>query len=334
MVMHRISIFIIMMALTFARCGEDEDSNVFNFPGGKATPILSGSWQRQFSSPSWSPDGNTILFVHRFYGWEGQTTSYGYRWESDLWTVSPDGAEDVQLIKTQGRDLTPRWHPNPSVREVVFAILLGTGDDTLYSIYRCNIDGGGLEKVYEINSEICFPSFTHDGNHIIFMAIDEGDGLYKIPVDGGEPEGIENSAGWGRVLSAECSPTEPLVAFYQLKDGAINVYTIPLEGGAPNQLTQFSYGGSEQLLNNPNFKHRLYNLSWFKDGSRLVATHFPEGSFGSWWNSDNVMFFLSKDGGDPLYVEAYMHSPSMSPESNKLVGEVQRIFYIMELTDL
>ncbi|MFC2076828.1 TolB family protein [candidate division KSB1 bacterium] len=323
---------ILLLLSLLPGCGKDEvgENDIHVFPQGEIYRLREVE-DVNFSSPSWSPDGESIVCI----GAESKRDPGSYQWDSinksNLWLISADGAIAEVLLETPGRDCNPMWHPNPSLREIVFMSYRGTGDDTVYTIYRYNLDEDELTNTYEINSQIDFPSYSHDGEHIVFRVPVEGGGLMRVPVEGGEAEMIENLDGWGTVTRAECSPGEPVVAFYQVKDKALNVFAISIYGGHPEQLTDYGlvgrvspYGYSEPGNN--------YCLSWHKDGLRLVITYLPDQDLiRRMWKADDVMSFISRDGGEQLYLGGYLNSPNMSPEGTKIIGDG---LWLMDLTKL
>jgi len=312
--------YLPLVLLLLYGCGGGEESGGTSFLKG----VMHQLFNEAASQPSWSPDGNDIVYVHT-----------GISTGQDLWIVSTDGSNPHELVSLPGNDRHARWHPDPSKREIVF---INEQNLKTYTLYTLDVDGGEPKQIYQTDKlQITYPSFSSDGSYIVFAVVGSGRGLKRVPVDGSEePVQIENSDGWGSILSAECSPAEPIVAFLQYKDNVKNIFTIPVEGGKPTQLTQFEAGGgagTSYMLTG-----QLFFLSWLRDGSKLVFTH------SSCLNgTSSAIYFLPKDGGAPIQITDdprtaagapnYL-TPSMSPDGKSIVIENMGTLWIMELTKL
>jgi Tol biopolymer transport system component len=189
-----------------------------------------------------------------------------------------------------------------------------------------DIDEGHPNPVFESPDDIDFASFTFDGNQIVFVQLGDSGGLRRVLSSGSVyAPSIENSSGWGNVLSMECSPVDSTVAFFQEKDDEVNIYSMSFGGGEPTRLTDFTFDGNREILNNSSQSARTYYLSWFKDGSRLVFTHLACSDCDTFTTLD--LFLLPATGGEPTQIppapdrRTRPMTPSMSPGGKKMVVE-------------
>jgi len=111
---------------------------------------------------------------------------------------------------------------------------------------------------------------TPDGNTIVFDLL--GD-LYTMPIAGGEAKPLTEGIAWD--MQPRVSPDGKLVAFTSDRDGADNIWVVPIaqagaSGGKPQQVSKEDF----RLLNSP---------SWSPDGKFIAARkHFTaERSLGS-----------------------------------------------------
>ncbi|HET6582787.1 MAG TPA: amidohydrolase family protein [Nannocystaceae bacterium] len=104
-----------------------------------------------------------------------------------------------------------------------------------------------------------------DGKTIVFDLL--GD-LYTLPIGGGEATSLTSGVSWD--MQPRFSPNGKLVAFTSDRDGADNVWVVPVAGGAATQVTKESF----RLVNSP---------VWSPDGQFIaVRKHFTaERSLGS-----------------------------------------------------
>jgi Tol biopolymer transport system component len=213
-----------------------------------------------------------------------------------------------------GSELVPAWHPEAARREIVF---LNNLNFETYSIQKLSVDGGEPEEVYSTGTLISFPSFSSDGSKIAYMEESSEKGVLTVPSEGGgEPVQIENQDGWATVSAVKCSPAEPLIGYVEIRDGNYNLMTLSLDGGKPNNLTNY--------VNNAGNINRVYYLNWNHNGSELVFTR----SRSPYSQSMRAVFTVPNAGGateawseDPISSSepvAFSH-PSYAPDGNRLV---------------
>ncbi|MFC2076829.1 TolB family protein [candidate division KSB1 bacterium] len=287
-------------------CGSLEEPSSFSFSDGRVYRLHDPGGDRALE-PCWSPDGERIVFS-KSYEVGGQVR------RSALWIINADGTEARELISLPGIVYCARWHPNAEIRKIVFIRRKQILGNHIYSIYSYNLTEVAPEQLYETELELDCPSYTRDGEFIVFIGKGLEEGIYKIPASGGEIFPVENWDGWGTLFAAQCSPTDDLIAFYQLKNAAVDLYTIYLGGGEPTRLTSFSPPAAGVKL-----RDTLFNLCWYQDGSHIIYTHRP----GS--RSTLDMYVMNKDGNDQVQLElhenrSFLFMPSMSPDPSKFAG--------------
>ncbi|MBC8105500.1 MAG: PD40 domain-containing protein [Anaerolineae bacterium] len=127
--------------------------------------------------------------------------------EGDLWKVSTAGGAAMRLTSHPGTESLPRLSPDGKM--IAFsADYQGNGD-----VYVMPSDGGEPKRLtFHPSQEQC-AGWTPDGKYVIYRArrggLDSDDTMFKIPVEGGEPE-IVNV---GVCSSATFSADQKMIAF-------------------------------------------------------------------------------------------------------------------------
>lgn len=104
--------------------------------------------------PRWSPDGSTIAFV--------RAEEDGV---SSIWVMDPDGKNQRQV--TQGIYCrTPAWHPDG--KTIIFSGNGGNREEL--SVCSVSLDGSGLKMLFDAPGIESSPTFTPDGESILFAA--------------------------------------------------------------------------------------------------------------------------------------------------------------------
>lgn len=126
--------------------------------------------------PAWSADGAKIAFQ--------ANTGSGMH----VWVMDSDGSDAHQVPnQPAGNSGLPRFSPDGT--RIVFAND-PTGDDAVTRLYVIRVDGSGLTAIGPTNRYVSAPSFSPDGEWILFSshapgyAVDARTGLYVMKPDG------------------------------------------------------------------------------------------------------------------------------------------------------
>ena len=111
-----------------------------------------------------------------------------------------------------------------------------------------------------------FVGVSHDGTRIAFMMEGSRGEIRKlviIPSEGGEPlmsfelPERSSSVGW--------SPDNRSITYVRQVDGQDNIWSQPLDGGPPKQLTHYK-------------SLEIQNFAWSRDGKKLVMSRGSSAS--------------------------------------------------------
>lgn len=108
-------------------------------------------------SPSWSPDGNRIVFV------SDRDASDTKSWS--LYTVEASGGKEQKLIQNDGNDLDPDWSPDGS--KILFVRTFAPPD---YRLYTVKPDGSDVTELLQPNRPVFGPRWSPDGTKIVYFA--------------------------------------------------------------------------------------------------------------------------------------------------------------------
>lgn len=106
--------------------------------------------------PTWSPDGNKIVFHSNRAG------------DNDIWAMDGDGRDQRQLTNGPADDRRPTWSPDGEW--VAFDSNRGGSKD----IWVVHVDGGDPLQVTNGSSIDNFPSWSPDGTQIAFYKYEGG----------------------------------------------------------------------------------------------------------------------------------------------------------------
>ncbi len=192
---------------------------------------LDGGHQKQLTfdnagdyDPAATPDGRTIVFASNRGG--GRS----------IWRMDVDGGHLKQL--TQGTlDWTP--HSSPDGKWVAYSAL----NAGKRSIWKVPIDGGPSTQLTDKLSNQ--PAFSPDGKLVACLYSEERKNsrmkIAIVPAAGGAPVRLLDLPPTAETLitSIRWLPDGKAVAYADTKGGVSNVWSQPLAGGAPRQLTNF-----------------------------------------------------------------------------------------------
>jgi dipeptidyl aminopeptidase/acylaminoacyl peptidase len=115
----------------------------------------------QISSPRWSPDGKRIAYVVTRADMEKSA------YDSDVWLVDADGANQRQLTRAAGNDAHPRWSPDGS-RLAFLSERAGTAQ-----VFLLDANGGEAWPLTHEPTGIREFEWAPDGRSIAFLRADE-----------------------------------------------------------------------------------------------------------------------------------------------------------------
>lgn len=205
-----------------------------------------GSNQKQLTvnagsnhTPVASPDGRQIVFLSNRGG-----TGY------NIWRMSPDGSNLKQLTR-DGSQGSPQVTPDG--RWIVYASWQGGK----LNIWKIPIEGGEPVQLTDKYSKA--PVVSPDGKQFACSywneQLDTKFVIAIISIDGGEPlktfdlpTGSVRWAGDGRALT-----------YVDTRGIASNIWSQPLAGGPPRQLTDWK-------------SDRIFNFAWSRDGKQLALS--------------------------------------------------------------
>ncbi|MGW2868900.1 TolB family protein [Kitasatospora sp. NPDC001225] len=137
-------------------------------PGGTPERVTSHADGSGYSEPSFSPDGEWIVFQQ---SWEPEHAAvHGDAAEQDsLWKVRRGGGAPVLLVDGRGTgsdNRQPNWSPKGD--RIVFQRRSAGRED--WSLWTVDADGGGLRRVTDAPGEHTDPSWSPDGRFLVFSS--------------------------------------------------------------------------------------------------------------------------------------------------------------------
>jgi Tol biopolymer transport system component len=263
-------------------------------PDGSERQRLDLGLQGEPFAPSWSPDGERIVFVMR----DAQTPN------GAIWTADADGSDAALLYDGQGECIDgaawPVWAPDGERLALVCYGNDGTATTeatdwwaAISVLDTATIGRTDLARLTWPEYTDNPPSWSPDGTMLTFEVItwDPTDSfvttstIATVPAVGGEVRRLTNPAMFGG--HPDWSPDGSLIAFNTYDTGTIhgieepsNAYTIRPDGSGLRQLSTASTDG----------KMRIGQPFWSSDGSRIWV------SIGRDWEKDSTGQFKNTLG--------------------------------------
>ena len=184
----------------------------------------------QGGSPSWSPDGQQIVFVS---GRDGN---------DEIYVMDSDGSNPRRLTDDIADDVSPSWSPDG--RHIAFVSDRDGNDE----IYVMDSDGSNPRRLTDdIIADDVSPSWSPDGRHIAFVSDRNRDvnlEIYVMGSDGSNPRRLTRDGG----EDPTWSPDGRHIAFVSDRD----IYVMGSDGSNPRRLTR---DGGEDPTWSPDGRH-------------------------------------------------------------------------------
>ncbi len=140
----------------------DLQGTIYTLPvsGGPATALTDGMGDER--QPSWSPDGEKIVFQSYRDG------------NFHLWTINRDGSNLKQITFGMFDDREPHWSPDGT--RIVF-----TSDRSgNYDIWSLSLEGGELKQITSDPANDFNPAVSYDGRNIAYISARQQGGLFVV----------------------------------------------------------------------------------------------------------------------------------------------------------
>lgn len=212
--------------------GDSQDIYLIDPQGGSPKRLTSNYINR---APRVSPDGRSIVYTSFQAG------------APSIWRMDIDGSNPKQL--------TTEFSINPSISPNGQEIIYEVGVDTL-RVWKVGIDGG--QPVQLTDQESRQPVFSPDGKHFACLWWDDPNSPPKIaiiPSTGGKPVKTYALKGEGY----RWMPDGRSLAYFVRQDGVANIWSQPIDGGAPKQITNFTSDG-------------IVSFDFSRDGKHIAFT--------------------------------------------------------------
>jgi dipeptidyl aminopeptidase/acylaminoacyl peptidase len=180
------------------------------------------------SNPQISPDGNTVLYQRNY---KDIMTDNNY---SNIWIINFDGSNNRPITTGNYNDNSPSW----SNKGDKFIFKSNRGGKS--QIYLFNLENNSIQQLTNFNGSIGSISWSRDDKYLSFSSFVEDDKkrLVEMPK---KPKGAK----WND------PPIEITDLNYKYdnsgfrKPGAIQIFTLPIEGGTPRQITDLNKNASD-----------------------------------------------------------------------------------------
>ena len=200
---------------------DDRRIKIMDSDGGNQT-VLTPDQIKDVDHPSFSPNGDKIVFMGRTPSW---------RQPSNIYIMNVDGSNQTKLTDTEFDDGEPKFSPNGD--KIVF---VSRRDGEQNDIFTMDVDGSNQTNLTNSNKINEYPSFSPDGSKIVFQrrVLFEHNDIYIMNSDGTNLNRLTTeSPNW----NPHFTPDGNKINFISERDGDVEIYIMDVNGSNQTNLT-------------------------------------------------------------------------------------------------
>lgn len=245
--------------------GRDVDQSwriyVMNADGTGATALSPEG--EDDTAPVWSPDGRKITFVSQRDG-----NREIYVMDADCANLSAGCAQNaINVTRHPADDWTPAWSPDG--KRLVFSSIRAGNWEIFVLDLAClsspETCPDSLTQLTDNGNGNLGPVWSPDGSRIAFSSKAAGNwDIYTMTTGGSDLRQVTTDP--ANDLSPAWSPDGTRIAFETNRDGNVEVYVMEANGGAPQNISNFSQAND-------------HGPTWSPDGQLLVFYSNREGNW-------------------------------------------------------
>jgi Tol biopolymer transport system component/DNA-binding winged helix-turn-helix (wHTH) protein len=239
--------------------------------------------------PRFSPDGRTIAFERYVTGQA-----------SDVWLVDADGGTERRLTTHPMPDSAPRWSADG--RRVIFL----SSHEGRFGFWSIDLVSREVEFLHPVSPHWGFPALSPGTTRVAFNSAKNGGVVNLWVASLSDDEERQLTFDDEMMGFASWSPDGELLTFQMTRGNDTHVGVIPVDGGAPVQLTHEP--GHDQGAG-----------AWSPDGDKIAFASWRDGAWNLRWVSriDQREAMLT----DYTSLNTFVRFPAWSPLGNQIVYE-------------
>lgn len=158
--------------------------NLYRLPIGEEIPRRLTDWQETDYYPTYSSDGQWILFASTY---QPVDTDLGSN-NTNLFQTRPDGSDLQQITNNRDSDSQPTWSPDG--QSIIYVSYREGKSDLFLHDLRDNVH----QRIVSMNTYVLDPHWSPDGKWVLFTSNEFGNiEIFRIRPDGTQRENLTQS---------------------------------------------------------------------------------------------------------------------------------------------